>query len=110
MSNKVVVSGGPFNVTLLEGEFCVVQIPTASVPCVAWWILREYVYDVENTFKHKYSTTFSSIIMDDDGLSIVCNPNEIKVLQALKNTDLNISPKQWKALIVDVVGSGMTCF
>lgn len=102
--NEVVVTGGPFNVTLLEGDFCVIQIPTARVPSVAWWILREYVYDIENTFKKKYSTTFSSILLDDDGLSVVCSPNELSVLKSL-STELNISPKKWRALNVDVVGS-----
>ena len=107
MSEKYisVVRGGPFNVILLDGEFSVLAIPFNDVPSISWWLLREYVYNIEDNFKNKYDSTFSSIIMDEDGLSVVCSPLEVSVIKSLVNKELNLSPKIWKALVINVVGS-----
>jgi hypothetical protein len=101
----VISSGGPFNVNLLQGDLCVLSLPLSRVPSIAWWILREYVYESESSFKRKYSTAFSSIIIGEDCLSVVCSPAEVSVLQSLNSTDLNISAQRWKALVINVVGS-----
>ena len=103
--STVISNVGPFNVTLLQEELCVLSLPISSVPSIAWWILREYVYESETSFKRKYSTTFSSLIMGEDCLSVVCSPVEVAVLQSLNSTDLNISSQRWKALVINVVGS-----
>jgi hypothetical protein len=43
--------------------------------------------------------------MDDDGLSVVCNPHELILLESLHIKSLNVSPSRWRALEINVVGS-----
>jgi len=104
-AGTVVVSGGPFNVTLLDGELVVLSIPAEFVPCAAWWLFREYVLKSDSNSGTAKRTSFSSLFMDDDGLSIVCHPSDLVLLESLQIKGLNVSPSRWRALEINIVGS-----
>jgi hypothetical protein len=103
---EILISDGRFSVSLLSGELCVLSIPTAGVPLAAWWLFREYVLDLKKSTRSlKYKSEFNSILMDDDGLSVICNPSELALLESLNIQDITVSPKRWRALVINVIGS-----
>ena len=99
------MSSGLFKVKLLRGVFSVVKLAHEHVPSIAWWILREHINDLENFFRKRHETAFSSISMDEDGVTIICSPEGMTVLRSLNNEATKDSHKKWRALVVDVVGS-----
>jgi len=97
-----VVSSGPFQMTLQHEALCVVSIPPELVPKAAWWLVREYSLDQRDK-----GGSFSSLLLDDDGLSIVCSPLALTVLENLlqHNPAMIASKQRWKAFIITLVGS-----
>jgi len=73
-----------------------VSIPLISVPSSSWLVIREY---------KREKNFFSSLLLDDDGLSLVCDDVSVGALQCLNITDLKISPQRWLALIINVIGT-----
>ena len=94
------VSVGPFHVTLKHEPLCVVAIAPELVPKAAWWVLRECNLDQRN------GAAFNSLLLDDDGLSIVCSPLSLSVLENLlqSNPSMVVSKQKWKAFLITVVG------
>ena len=94
------VSVGPFHVTLKHEPLCVVAIAPELVPKAAWWVLRECNLDQRN------GAAFNSLLLDDDGLSIVCSPLALSVLENLlqSNPSMVVSKQKWKAFLITVVG------
>jgi hypothetical protein len=97
-----VVSSGPFQMMLQHEALCVVSIPPDLVPKAAWWLVREYSLDQRDK-----GGSFSSLLLDDDGLSIVCSPLALTVLENLlqHNPAMIASKQRWKAFIITMVGS-----
>eukprot|EP01036_Dinobryon_divergens_P018046 gene18046-24563_t len=71
------------------------------IPSAAWWIVRQYVMSPLSLGRN----AFSSVLMDDDGLSLVCSPEELSMLQSLNLFDLKVSSQRWKALVIQIIGS-----
>ena len=101
MAATKLVSVGPFHVSLKHEELCVVSIPPELVPKAAWWLVREYSLDQRDK-----GGAFNSVILDDDGLSIVCSPLSLSVLENLlqNNPNMIVSKQRWKAFIITVIG------
>lgn len=103
MSSIVVVNSEHFYVSIQEGYLSVVFIKSAHIPHCSWWLMKEIEkigVDLDS------QRLFHSIILDNDGLSIVSSPTCVPALQSLLNPDcLTLSPQKWKALIINVTGS-----
>lgn len=99
MTSSVVLNGAPFQIVMNSESLNVIFIPRHSLAKAAWWILREYSYNSRN--RHG----FSSLINDDDGLSIVCDANAFASLECLDISGMFVSPQKWKAFVINVIGS-----
>jgi len=89
-----------FSASLQNERLSVISIPTACVPKIAWWLMREY------GLKEKRSRLFHSLLMDNDGLSLCCNPSHLVVLESLlQKSDFTVSPQLWRPLIINVTGT-----
>ena len=93
------VLDGPFSVTMDHQSVNVVRIPPPSVPKIAWWLIREYCINWKN------KTYFNSLLMDDDGLTVICHPDKVSTIQLLNIDDIEISPQKWISLIINFTGS-----
>lgn len=95
-----IVGSGPFRVSLKHEKLCVVSIPPDLVSNAAWWLIREYSLD-----RRDKGGAFSSLLLDDDGLSIVCSQLSLGVLQNLlqDNPKMIVSQQKWKAFVITVL-------
>lgn len=98
-SSKFIVNEGPFQIEMKHGSLNVVSIPPDSVERAAWWIFREYL------MHKRESTGFRSILIDDDGLSIVGSEESIKPLISLIPERNILCVHKWVAFIINVIGS-----
>lgn len=100
--DEVVVKSPHFTIVLQAEALAVLCIHTAHLAKCSWWLFREY--NQQKTAQT--SAVFRSILMDDDGLSVVCAPSSVPVLQHfLQPGDYLLSPNHWRALIINVTGS-----
>lgn len=98
--NTTVVNSRYFHICIQSEKLSVISIKNEFVPKCAWWLIKEY------GLNKKSSPTFSSLIMDNDGLSLACNPASISTLQFLvKPEEFTVSPQLWRALIINVTGT-----
>ena len=93
-SSTAIVRSGYFHVDLLDVGLNVILIPHELIPKCAWWITRHLTRSGDS-----YAQQFSSFIMDDDGLSLVCDCKCILGLkELLKNENFEINPQRWYIL------------
>jgi hypothetical protein len=99
-----------FRTTVQPENLCVISVPIASIPKITWFLMREFCR------KKREKKQFISLLLDDDGLSLVCDPSAIKIIELLLNKDeFKYSPQMWRAFIIDVSGSayelpGAVCY
>lgn len=97
---SVVLESLHFNISLEAGSLAVLSIPNEVVPKCAWWLVREY------GSKKLNKRTFHSILVDDDGLSIVCTIQAVGVLQyLLRPEEFTLSPLHWRAFVINLTGT-----
>ena len=97
-----IVKSAHFTITLQDVDLAVLCVSNESVAKCAWWLIREYgkVKALQD------SKAFRSMLMDDDGLSMVCSPTAIPLLQHFLHVDeYTLSPHYWQAFIIQVTGS-----
>lgn len=100
MDSYLIVKSAHFSISLKPGSLAVLCIPNEVVPKCAWWIIREYGR-MNADVSH-----FHSVLMDDDGLSVICDINAVSVLKfLLRPEDFTLSPSSWRAIAIDLTGS-----
>lgn len=96
----MLITTGFFNINLLAGSLAVLSIPNQFVSKCAWWLIREYGRP------RPKQPSFSSLVMDDDGLSLVCDPQALSLLKFLiKPEEFTLSDKLWRAFVIETTGS-----
>ncbi len=100
-SIAIVNGGGPFLVFMQSTPLHVAFVPKESVELTAWWIMREYGF-MGNVTK---SNGFSSLSLDNDGMTVICNSIAAEALQQLNPTGVKHSSSTWKAFVINVIGS-----
>lgn len=89
-----------FHVSLLHEKLGVVSVSNKHLSKCAWWITREL------TTKRRRDDLFTSFIMDDDGLSLICEPQSVAQLKFLmRNDEFTVSPQLWQAFVVNIRGT-----
>jgi hypothetical protein len=89
-----------FSVFLESTQLAVLSIPRSALPKCAWWIMREYGTEFSN------DGNFRSLLMDDDGLSVICSASALPILQfLLKPEEYTVSPMNWRAFIINLSDS-----
>lgn len=103
---EVLVETYHFNVYQVRGRFNVLSIPHEFIPNCAWWLIQQLPASKCCPGSKATKSTFSSFIMDDDGLSLIADVTTIPTLKKLlKSENLYIHPQQWSALIVNLTSS-----
>jgi len=98
--STLIVNSRYFHVLLQNAQLSVISIKNEFVPKCAWWLVREY------GLKREKSSSFRSLMMDDDGMSLVCDPCNVSTLKYLiRPEEFTISPMLWRALIINVTGT-----
>ena len=98
-TKTVIAAAGPFTIALEHEDVMVVSIPLSVVPTFAWWVIREYCLD------RRRKTCFHSILLDDDGLSLVCSAASVPALEALNTSgQVTINPQKWRAFVINMYG------
>lgn len=99
--SNTIVNNFHFKVVHKIEELNVVCIPLNNVPSVAWILLREFISS------KRTKTTFNSLLLDDDGLSVVCSPISMNALQNLCPiiTDDDHIFIIWNYFIINVISS-----
>jgi hypothetical protein len=98
--STLIVNNSHFKVVHKHEDLNVVCVPLINVPSVAWILLREFISS------KRTKNSFNSLLLDDDGLSVVCNPVSMIALQTLcpiiKDDKSNI---KWYYFIINVISS-----
>ena len=107
VSNDIqIVNSIHFNIILQAQSLAVLSIPSAAVPKCAWWLIREFGLS-QKTETHGHRT-FTSFLVDDDGLSLICKTDALDVLHyLLRPEEFTLSPSAWKAFVIQLTGSAV---
>eukprot|EP01038_Epipyxis_sp_PR26KG_P008721 gene8721-11783_t len=106
----VVVDSGQFRVLMQQGQLSVVSVPSKFVSKLSWWLVRQFGLrkssPITSDRNERFNKLFNSVVLDDDGLSIVCCSSWIPTLcKLMKAEEFTVSPQTWRALIIDAKGS-----
>lgn len=100
VDSSIVIDSTYFHITIQKEPLSVVSVPNQFVAKCAWWLIREYGLNRSST------SSFRSILVDDDGLSLVCDPAALSTLRFLiKPGEFTVSPQMWCTLIINVTGT-----
>lgn len=100
-SSADILSNGAFEITLLAGDLVIMSVPTQYVSKCSWWIMSKYLME-----RPSHITSFRSLLMDDDGLSIVCDPQSFATLSFLiRPEEFTSSEGFWRAFVIQTKGS-----
>lgn len=92
--SNFLVGGTPL--TTLPGSYNVISIPHEFVPISSWWLMRILTASTS-------APRFNSCIMDEDGLSVICDASATGSLQQLiKGDEFYIDPQRWVAVMIDL--------
>eukprot|EP01031_Cornospumella_fuschlensis_P041326 gene41326-50438_t len=95
-SDDVLLSSGLFEITLLSGSLVVFSVPHANIPKCAWWLVREFCM-------RRNQCSFSSLVGDEEGLSVVCNSSLFSTLQLLiQPQDVVRCENFWRAVVIEM--------
>jgi len=101
LGELIVGGNGHFHCTLHEGFLRIISIPPEVIPSAAWWIIRQYIVNPTSSGNH----SFNSLLLDDDGLSLICSTDDLSHLNCLNISLLTVSSQNWRAFVIHVVGS-----
>ncbi|RYH13307.1 ACT domain-containing protein, partial [archaeon] len=95
-SDDVLLSSGLFKISLLSDSLVVFSIPHNNIPKCAWWLVREFCM-------RRTPSSFSLLLGDEDGLSVVCNSTSYSTLQLLVHPqDVVRCENLWRAVVIEI--------
>jgi hypothetical protein len=106
--NIAIVQSEYFDISMMRMSLAVLSIPHRAVTKCAWWLFREFgnCSTQEGGSSSSSSSSqkgFGSFLVDDDGLSLICNEKEVLALRyLLQPEEFTKSPFFWKAFIIRV--------
>jgi hypothetical protein len=105
--NIAIVQSEYFDISMMRMSLAVLSIPHRAVTKCAWWLFREFgncsTQEGGSSSSSSSQKGFGSFLVDDDGVSLICNEKEVQALRyLLQPEEFTKSPFFWKAFIIRV--------